>query len=177
MGKPRRPRGPRFTWKPEPPLDTDVSAAADTPADPVLAAVPVAVPDDEPAPGAEASGPAETPAAVIEPHAQQAAADTRDGIAAVLPVAVAPQMVAPPARDRILFAPGRLDIIEIGSTIARYVRGEGEAAIAHLRALRDARSPADVIRLQAGEVQRAADASLSCWVTVVSKASRVVAFL
>jgi hypothetical protein len=27
-----------------------------------------------------------------------------------------------------------------------------------------------------GEVQRAADASLSCWVTVVSKASRVMAF-
>jgi hypothetical protein len=56
------------------------------------------------------------------------------------------------------------------------VRGEGEAALAHLRALSGARSPADVIRLQVGEVQRAADASLTCWVTVVGKASRVVAF-
>ncbi len=80
------------------------------------------------------------------------------------------------AQHRFLFAPDRLDIVEISSTIARYVRGESEAAFAHLRALSGARTPADLIRLQVEEVQRAADASLSCWVTVIGKASRVVAF-
>lgn len=80
------------------------------------------------------------------------------------------------AANRISFTPDRLDVVEIGSIIARYVRGEGEAAVAHLRALSGARSPADVIRLQVGEVQRAADASLTCWVTVVGQASRVVAY-
>ncbi|MHB2211090.1 hypothetical protein [Methylobacterium sp. CM6257] len=154
-----------------------MSAVADTPADPVLAAVPVEVPDDGLAPEAEASGSAETPAQAVEPVAQDAAADTHDDIASDLPVAVAPSIAVLSAQNRIVFAPERLDIIEIGSTIARYVRSEGEAAFAHLRALSGARSPADVIRLQVSEVQRAADASLSCWVTVVSKASRVVAFL
>ncbi len=67
-------------------------------------------------------------------------------------------------------------MVEIGSTIAQYMRGEGEAALAHVRALTDARTPADLIRLQVGEVQRAADASLSCWVSVIGKASRLVAF-
>jgi hypothetical protein len=88
----------------------------------------------------------------------------------------AASLVAGPAQGRIVFAPDRLDMVEIGTTIARYMRGEGEAALAHLRALSDVRTPADLIRLQVDEVQRAADASLSCWVTVVSKASRVMAF-
>lgn len=91
------------------------------------------------------------------------------------PAPVAMRAAAPSALNRIVFAPDRIDIVEIGSTIARYVQGEGEAALAHFRALSDVRTPADLIRLQVGEVQRAADASLSCWVTVMGKASRVVA--
>lgn len=76
--------------------------------------------------------------------------------------------------NRVVFAPDRIDMIEIGSTIARYVQGEGAAALAHLRALSDVRTPADLIRLNVNEAQRAADASLTCWVTVMGKASRAV---
>lgn len=92
------------------------------------------------------------------------------------PVPVMPRAAEPSVVNRIAFAPDRIDMTEIGSTIARYVQGEGAAALAHFRALSDARTPADLIRLQVGEVQRAADASLTCWVTVIGKASRVVAF-
>jgi hypothetical protein len=81
-----------------------------------------------------------------------------------------------PALNRIMFAPDRVDMIEIGSTIARYMQDEGAAALAHFRALSDVRTPADLIRLNVNEAQRAADASLTCWVTVMGKASRAVAF-
>ncbi|MCJ2068546.1 hypothetical protein MKK75_06960 [Methylobacterium sp. J-030] len=94
----------------------------------------------------------------------------------LVPAPVAPRAAGASAPNRIVFAPDRIDAIEIGSTIARYVQGEGEAALAHFRALSDVRTPADLIRLQVGEVQRAADASLTCWVTVMGKASRAVAF-
>ena len=82
----------------------------------------------------------------------------------------------PAALNRLMFAPDRVDMIEIGSTIARYMQDEGVAALAHFRALSDVRTPADLIRLNVNEAQRAADASLSCWVTVMGKASRAVAF-
>ncbi|MCJ2088986.1 hypothetical protein MKK88_23815 [Methylobacterium sp. E-005] len=82
----------------------------------------------------------------------------------------------PSAPNRIMFAPDRVDMIEIGSTIARYMQDEGAAALAHFRALSDVRTPADLIRLNVNEARRAADASLTCWVTVMGKASRAVAF-
>ena len=91
------------------------------------------------------------------------------------PVAAAPN-ANPNAVGLAAFAPERFDVVGIGSTIAHYVRGEGEAAVAHIRALTDANSPAELVRLQMGEVQRAADASLTCWTSVVWKASRVIAF-
>jgi hypothetical protein len=123
-----------------------------------------------------AAAPDEAPIPEAEPVVQAGSAPT-DAAPDLSPALVEPPAVAAaPAQQRIVFAPDRLDMIEISSTIARYMRGEGEAALAHLRALSDARTPADLIRLQVGEAQRAADASLSCWVTVVSKASRVMAF-
>jgi hypothetical protein len=191
MGKPRRPRGSRSTWEPRPPQDADAPApaatraedgpaaeaappAADTPAptvDPVAAAAPVAEAVAE-----TVAEPVTEPASNAVPEAAMTAAEPiRDARPAVAAGAfgLAGGTSAP---GRIVFSPDRLDVVEIGSTIARYVRGEGEAALAHLRALSGARTPADLIRLQVGEVQRAADASLTCWVTVVGKASRVVAF-
>ena len=115
--------------------------------------------------------------------------DTFEPIAAAVPAtapteAIAAEIVLAPEAEasglaepnRTAFAPDRLDVVEIGSTIARYVRGESEAAFAHLRALSGARTPADLIRLQVGEAQRAADASLTCWVTVIGQASRSVAY-
>jgi hypothetical protein len=114
-----------------------------------------------------------------EPHAADPAEPETERDAVPPPDLVPapmPRAAGPSALNRIVFAPDRIDMIEIGSTIARYMRSEGEAALAHFRALSDVRTPADLIRLQVGEVQRAADASLTCWVTVVGKASRVVAF-
>ncbi|WP_331326893.1 phasin family protein [Methylobacterium fujisawaense] len=126
------------------------------------------------------SDPVATAAATTSEAEFEARSEAESGTGAVIDIAPRPVPGAGPglvaAANRISFTPDRLDVVEIGSIIARYVRGEGEAAVAHLRALSGARSPADVIRLQVGEVQRAADASLTCWVTVVGQASRVVAY-
>ncbi|MFX7144744.1 hypothetical protein ABTI11_19870, partial [Acinetobacter baumannii] len=50
---------------------------------------------------------------------------------AAIDVALPPVTAAGPGRaaaaNRIVFTPDRLDVAEIGSIIARYVRGEGEA--------------------------------------------------
>jgi hypothetical protein len=154
-----------------------------------VASAPIASDADEPAPAPEEAAPES--AALEEPAREEPASEeaARDlPVAAMdadeagpdnLPVPVpvtATGLVAGPMQGRIVFAPDRVDMLEIGTTIARYMRSESEAALAHLRALSDVRTPADLVRLQVGEVQRAADASLSCWVTVVSKASRVMAF-
>jgi hypothetical protein len=205
MGKPRRPRGSRSTWEAKPPREADAPAPAEshaeesaieTAAAPAVAAgTPETAPDPAPAtaltletaepqvaPAEVASGQiASAEAAPIQQTVETIAAaipetTPADEIAAATVPAAAPEASGLAEPNRIAFAPDRLDVVEIGSTIARYVRGEGEAALAHLRALSGARTPADLIRLQVGEVQRAADASLTCWVTVVGKASRVVAF-
>jgi hypothetical protein len=162
----------------ESPPTTFVSAEPDL-VDPVAEAPESASARAEPVPSILAADEAvdemtEETAEALEAAAGQPVEQARTAATPRPPVAGA--ILASAAANRIVFAPDRLDVVEIGSTIARYVRGEGEAALAHFRALTDARTPADLIRLQVGEVQRAADASLSCWVTVVSKASRVVAF-
>ncbi|MGU3556650.1 RAD23 family protein [Methylobacterium radiotolerans] len=196
MGKPRRPRS-RPAGTPQPLQDAsaapeiqaaDPPVAADQPDPatdrPVEAAAPPAevTPEVTPDAGSDIAGetaPDGTVGASSDP-VTEAADGTVAGAEAAIDVALPPVTAAGPGRaaaaNRIVFTPDRLDVAEIGSIIARYVRGEGEAAVAHLRALSGARSPADLIRLQVGEVQRAADASLTCWVTVVGQASRVVAY-
>ncbi|WP_440761937.1 hypothetical protein [Methylobacterium sp. 22177] len=186
MGKPRRPRS-RPAGTPQP--LQDASAAPEIQA----ADAPVAADQPDPATGRPveaAAPPAEVTPEVTPDAGSDIAGETApDGTVgassdpvteAAIDVALPPVTAAGPGRaaaaNRIVFTPDRLDVAEIGSIIARYVRGEGEAAVAHLRALSGARSPADLIRLQVGEVQRAADASLTCWVTVVGQASRVVAY-
>lgn len=63
-----------------------------------------------------------------------------------------------------------------GITVMNYVIGEGEAFAAHMRALAGARSMAELVRLQIGEFQRAADATLTCWGMLTVSASRTAAF-
>lgn len=191
MGKPRRPRS-RPAGTPQPLQD------ASAPPEIQAAAAPIAAdePDQAPAPapdhfaeavrtGAETApdGAVDVPSDPVATAAattSEAEFEAESGDEAVIDIAPPPVPGAGPglaaAANRNSFTPDRLDVVEIGSIIARYVRGEGEAAVAHLRALSGARSPADVIRLQVGEVQRAADASLTCWVTVVGQASRAVAY-
>lgn len=183
MSKPRRPRGPHATWVPKPPLTADRLATAEPVAEPATA-LPAAIAPELPPEIVERAlaRAAEAPATAAEPPARStvpAAAGTGpapdDGTApAAAPRAAANANAAPAHRSAA--APDRLDVAEIGSTVARYMRGEGAAAMAHLQALSAARTPAELIRLQVGEVQRAADASLTCWVTVVRKAGRLVAF-
>ncbi|GJE11036.1 hypothetical protein FOHLNKBM_2073 [Methylobacterium longum] len=133
---------------------------------------------DTPEPDHEAAAEA-APAAEPEPASEPAPAAAEAAVAPEIPDvlrAAANGNVHAEATGGVAIAAERFDVVEIGSTVARYMRGEGEAAMAHLRALSGARSPAEIIRLQVGEAQRAADASLTCWVTVIGKASRIVAF-
>lgn len=62
---------------------------------------------------------------------------------------------------------------EINARLFAFARGEGEAAIAHIQALAQAKSPAEAIRLQVSEMQRAADASLTCFSEIVRSANRL----
>lgn len=148
MGKQRRPRGPRSTWEPKPVPAEDPAAA---PQPPVPASSIIQFGDG-------AAGPASPDEP--EPRAPPAA-----------PLAPVRQAAVP----RMAFAPERIDLAGIGATIAGYVRGEGEAAAAHMRALGGARSPAELVRLQVGEIRRAAGASLTCWSQVAREAGRVFA--
>lgn len=199
MGKPRRPRS-RPAGTPQPLQDASAPPEIQAAAAPIAADEPAQAPATAPAPapdhfaeavrtGAETApdgavdvppDPVATAAATTSEAEFEARSEAESGTGAVIDIAPPPVPGAGPGRaaaaNRISFTPDRLDVVEIGSIIARYVRGEGEAAVAHLRALSGARSPADVIRLQVGEVQRAADASLTCWVTVLGQASRVVAY-
>ncbi|WP_426314029.1 hypothetical protein ACN9MF_22505 [Methylobacterium fujisawaense] len=186
MGKPRRPRGGRPAGSPQPlrkaPAPAEIRPAPiaeDAPAPASDFSVETHEPQAEPAQAAPAAITPILPETASEvpadgPTETAAQAVPEAGAAADIAVPPVPDAVGVP--DRIVFTPDRFDVVEIGSTIARYVRGEGEAALAHLRALSGARSPAEVIRLQVGEVQRAADASLTCWVTVIGQTSRVVAY-
>ncbi|MCJ2137517.1 hypothetical protein MKK69_26325 [Methylobacterium sp. J-026] len=187
MGKQRRPRGDRPAWEARPPLDPEGTALSDALVTPSVetpnalpAQVPAQMPDVVPAPaGVEAiASDIISHVSVAAPSDDPAPAPAEIRAPAPTTATVEPdrQAVPAPMQDPVALAPDRFDMVEIGSTIARYMRGEGEAALAHVRALTDARTPADLIRLQVGEVQRAADASLSCWVTVLGKASRLVAF-
>ena len=71
--------------------------------------------------------------------------------------------------------PLRQDLEGMGETLFAFMRNESTAVITHLNALKDARSPADAIRLQVNEIQRAADASLTCWSEIARRATRIVA--
>jgi hypothetical protein len=186
MSKPRRPKAPRPQWDPKP-----APGAADGIA---LRAVPpltdTAIPDAAVSRAREAVASRNPDAAKPE-----APPEAQVPVAALVPPVTIPPVTIPPVAlpsdapvpkdagpagvatpSRAGFVPDRSDSLGIGSTIARYMRGEGEAALAHLRALSDAGSPSELMRLQMGEVQRAADASLTCWSDVIRKASRIVAF-
>jgi hypothetical protein len=78
--------------------------------------------------------------------------------------------VTPPSVPRITAI--QFGAESIGTTMMSYVIGEGEAFAAHMRALAGARTMADFVRLQIGEFQRAADATLTCWGRLTVSASR-----
>ena len=61
---------------------------------------------------------------------------------------------------------------EANATVLSYLRSESTAALAHWQALSGAKTPADALRIQVDEMQRAADASLSCFAALARRASR-----
>lgn len=73
---------------------------------------------------------------------------------------------------RFAFAPARIDVEGIGVVLANYMHNESVAVFSYLRALGAARSPADMIRLNVSEMQRAADASLTCWSDIARRTSQ-----
>ena len=62
---------------------------------------------------------------------------------------------------------------EINAKLFAFARGESEAVLAHFQALARAKNPAEAIRLQVTEMQRAADASLTCFSDIVRSANRL----
>ncbi|MEA1830787.1 phasin family protein [Methylobacterium durans] len=67
-----------------------------------------------------------------------------------------------------------IDVSGMNATVLAFIRNESAAALSHLQALGSAKSPADLIRLQVAEMQRVADASLTCWSDLARKASKIV---
>jgi hypothetical protein len=61
---------------------------------------------------------------------------------------------------------------EANATVLSYLRSESTAALAHWQALSGAKTPADALRIQVDEMQRAADASLSCFAALAKRASQ-----
>lgn len=78
------------------------------------------------------------------------------------------------AQSPTIEAPSALkEITAANDTLATYVRNESIATLAHWRALSAAKNPADALRLQVNEMQRAADASLSCIASLARRAGRI----
>ncbi|GJE46499.1 hypothetical protein [Methylobacterium soli] len=150
--------------EPEPVVEPE--PAAISAAEPVEAAgqepesVPESAPEPEPEPALPASAEAPVSAPVSAPLA--AASETvRAATSGFQRLSVG--LKAQP-----------LDIGGINATLFAFLRNESAAALAHIQALSTAKSPADLFRLQVGEMQRAADASLTCWNDLARKASHVV---
>lgn len=137
-----------------------------------------AVPDEAPAapsaPEPLVSGVAEAMAET----AQTAVETTNETLAQTLAETKASKEAAPQLHSvhigaSFAFVPSFAPITEINAKLFAFARGEGEAALAHIQALARAKSPAEALRLQVTEMQRAADASLTCFSEIVRSANRL----
>ncbi|MCJ2008454.1 hypothetical protein [Methylobacterium sp. J-092] len=152
-------------------------------ADTAPAPVDEPVPADEPAPVAAAAPKPEAPPAYTNVVPLKSAAPARPpeprsapqpGEA---PVQLSDGALPSPASWRAGRRPVpalRQDLEGLGETLFAFMRDESSAVLTHLNALKDARSPADAIRLQVNEMQRVADASLTCWSELARRATRIV---
>ncbi|KQP05479.1 hypothetical protein ASF26_08570 [Methylobacterium sp. Leaf93] len=92
-------------------------------------------------------------------------------------IASAQDLVSPPTNTVAVTASALTEISAANDTLTTYVRNESIATFAHWRALSTAKNPADVLRLQVTEMQRAADASLSCIASLARRAGCIAATL
>lgn len=142
---------------------------------------------------APAEAPPEEPTETVAAAAEAVATETGDLIetqaevlaeaAPPVPAAVTPSEDAgSDAKSRthsvrigadFAFVPPFAPLTEINAKLFAFARGESEAALAHFQALARAKSPAEAIRLQVTEMQRAADASLTCFSEIVRSANRL----
>lgn len=164
----------------ETPVTETVAEAAPEPQAPEIPE-PQAVETAEAAPEEPASVPAEIPLPAAEQAPEKAAEKAAEEIPAAVAVmqdglaqAATAAATAAPAY-RFGFTPVYFDVQGMGSILIAYMQSESAAAMSHMRALGEARSPADMIRLQVTEMQRVADASLTCWVALARSASRPAA--
>lgn len=65
------------------------------------------------------------------------------------------------------------EFTQANAALVAFLQSESRATLTHWRALAAAKSPADAIRLQVGEMQRAADASLTCFSVLAKRATRL----
>lgn len=186
MSKPRRPRHARPVNKSRPAESSAVeSGAIETNPTPDGAEAPSAGQDpviegnQHPAMSAEHDVEAAPSVAAFAQSAEtdvavplEAAADEEPALETG-PAATVVVAAAPNARP---LASAQIKAESFGITVMNYVVGEGEAFAAHMRALAGARSMAELVRLQIGEFQRAADATLTCWGMLTVSASRTAAF-
>lgn len=161
------------------------ASAARTPA----ARTPAKAPARAPAkPVAAALKPAPKPVAKAVPAAKPSPAPTAPVPAAAKPAANGaahaaspPKPVKPALGEGRAFSAGATfdlgtpptELTEINKTVMDFVRGESDAALAHFQALSKVRSPSEFVRLQFGEFQRAADASLTCLGQIARSAGRL----
>jgi len=142
---------------------------------------------------APAEAPPEEPTETVAAAAEAVATETGDLIetqaevlaeaAPPVPAAVTPsENAGSDAKSRthsvriganFAFVPPFAPLTEINAKLFAFARGESEAALAHFQALVRAKSPAEAIRLQVTEMQRAADASLTCFSEIVRSANRL----
>ncbi len=175
MSKPRRPRNAKSAHKPPvAPPGADATTTATGPGDhPAFNSLSA---HEAPVQTADALDPTAIPpiAALAMPDAAPAIAMeivmTDGPLPEALPESVGDHPAPAPSRPDIAATPHSVG--HFGTTVMNYVIGEGEAFAAHMRALAGARSMADFVRLQIGEFQRAADATLTCWGILALSASR-----
>jgi len=145
---------------------------------------------DEPA--SETAMAEDAPSAVMEPpEALETAPDgPASDIAPLAPIAaaVAPQAAATlEAATALTTVPETVarssrtsldmigEIAEANATLLAFLRNEGSAAVAHWQSLSGAKTPADALRIQVDEMQRVADASLTCFTALARRAGRLAA--
>ena len=122
-------------------------------------------------------------AAIIETQAEVLAEEVRAEAAPPVPAAFKPsEDINSDTKSKthsvhigasFAFVPTLAPLTEINAKLFAFARGEGEAALAHFQALARAKSAAEAIRLQVTEMQRAADASLTCFSEIVRSANRL----
>lgn len=171
MSKARRPKPQRQTPTPlktpptPPPAETTLIVQPEAEPAPAEAAF-VSAPEPEAAPLAIEEVRSIAPDPVV-PAAQDEGA----------PASTAPAATeAPPSNPTEAWSSvvPRFDAGTFGTTVANYMIGEGNAFAAHMRALAGARSMGEVVRLQIGEFQRAADATLTCWGSLTIASGRTL---